>query len=143
MRDISRKIKTLRTAVAQATLRVSPSTISLIKKNKIPKGNPLEVAKVAAIQGAKNTSQIIPYCHQLPVDFVGVEFTLGKSQIVVKVGVKAIYKTGVEMEALVGASVAALTVYDMCKSAGKGIVVRSVRLAEKTGGRSGVWRRKE
>lgn len=136
MRDISRKIKTLRTAVAQATLRVSPSTISLIKKNKIPKGNPLEVAKVAAIQGAKNTSQIIPYCHPLPVDFVGVEFTLGKSQIVVNVEVKAIYKTGVEMEALTGAAIAALTLYDMMKMLDDDMGIVGVKLLSKRGGKS-------
>jgi molybdenum cofactor biosynthesis protein MoaC len=136
MRDISRKIKTLRSAVAQATLRVSPSTISLIKKNKIPKGNPLEVAKVAAIQGAKNTSQIIPYCHPLPVDFVGVDFTLGKSQIVVKVEVKAIYKTGVEMEALTGASIAALTLYDMMKMLDDEMEIVGVKLLTKHGGKS-------
>jgi len=136
MRDISRKIKTLRSAVAQATLRVSPSTISLIKKNKIPKGNPLEVAKVAAIQGAKNTSQIIPYCHPLPVDFVGVEFTLDKSQIVVNVEVKAIYKTGVEMEALTGASIAALTLYDMMKMFDDDMEILGVKLLSKRGGKS-------
>jgi molybdenum cofactor biosynthesis protein MoaC len=136
MRDISRKIKTLRSAIAQATLRVSPSTISLIKKNKIPKGNPLEVAKVAAIQGVKNTSQIIPYCHPLPVDFVGVEFALGKSQIVVTVEVKAIYKTGVEMEALTGASIAALTLYDMVKMLDADMEITGVKLLSKRGGKS-------
>lgn len=136
MRDISRKIKTFRTAVAQATLRVSPSTISLIKKNKIPKGNPLEVAKVAAIQGAKNTSQIIPYCHPLPVDFVGVEFALGNSKIVVEVEVKAIYKTGVEMEALTGASIAALTLYDMMKMLDDDMEIVGVKLLSKRGGKS-------
>ncbi len=136
MRDISRKITTLRSAVAQATLRVSPSTITLIKKNKIPKGNPLEVAKVAAIQGAKNTSQIIPYCHPLPVDFVGVEFTLGKSQIIVNVEVKAIYKTGVEMEALTGASIAALTLYDMMKMLDDEMEIVGMKLLSKRGGKS-------
>ena len=136
MRDISRKIKTLRTAAAQATLRLSPSTISLIKKNKIPKGNPLEVAKVAAIQGAKNTSQIIPYCHPIPVDFVGVEFVLGKSQIIVTVEVKAIYKTGVEMEALTGASIAALTLYDMMKMLDDEMEIAGVKLLSKRGGKS-------
>ncbi len=136
MRDISRKITTLRTAVAQATLRVSPSTITLIRKNKIPKGNPLEVAKVAAILGAKNTSQIIPYCHPLPVDFVGVEFALGKSDIVVTVEVKAIYKTGVEMEALTGASIAALTLYDMMKMLDDEMEILGVKLLSKKGGKS-------
>jgi len=136
MRDISRKITTLRTAVAQATLRVSPSTITLIRENKIPKGNPLEVAKVAAIQGAKNTSQIIPYCHPLPVDFVGVEFTIGKSDIIATVEVKAIYKTGVEMEALTGASIAALTLYDMMKMLDDEMEILGVKLLSKKGGKS-------
>jgi len=136
MRDISRKITTLRTAVAQSTLRVSPSTVTLIKENKIPKGNPLEVAKVAAIQGAKNTSQIIPYCHPLPIDFVGVEFTIGKTEIVATVEVKAIYKTGVEMEALTGASVAALTLYDMMKMLDDDMEILGVKLLSKKGGKS-------
>jgi len=136
MRDISRKITTLRTAVAQSTLRVSPSTVTLIKENKIPKGNPLEVAKVAAIQGAKNTSQIIPYCHPLPIDFVGVEFTIGKTEIVATVEVKAIYKTGVEMEALTGASVAALTLYDMMKMLDDEMEILGVKLLSKKGGKS-------
>lgn len=136
MRDISRKITTLRTAVAQATLRVSPATITLIRENKIPKGNPLEVAKVAAIQGAKNTSQIIPYCHPLPIDFVGVEFTIGKTDIVATVEVKAIYKTGVEMEALTGASVAALTLYDMMKMLDDEMEILGVKLLSKKGGKS-------
>ena len=136
MRDISRKITTLRTAVAQATLRVSPSTIMLIRENKIPKGNPLEVAKVAAIQGAKNTSQIIPYCHPLPIDFVGVEFTIGKADIVATVEVKAIYKTGVEMEALTGASVAVLTLYDMMKMLDDEMEILAIKLLSKKGGKS-------
>ena len=136
MRDISRKITTLRTAVAQSTLRVSPSTICLIREHKIPKGNPLEVAKVAAIQGAKITSQIIPYCHPLPIDFAGVEFELGENDIVVTVEVKAIYKTGVEMEALTGASVAALTLYDMMKMLDDGMEILGVKLLSKSGGKS-------
>ncbi len=136
MRDISRKITTLRTAVAQSTLRVSPSTITLIRENKIPKGNPLEVAKVAAIQGAKNASQIIPSCHPLPVDFVGVEFTFGSAEIVATVEVKAIYKTGVEMEALTGAAVAALTLYDMMKMLDDEMEILGVKLLSKKGGKS-------
>jgi len=136
MRDISRKTTTLRTAIARSTLRVSSSTITLIRENKIPKGNPLEVAKVAAIQGAKNTSQIIPYCHPLPVDFVGVEFSLGENEIVATVEVKAIYKTGVEMEALTGASVAALTLYDMMKMVDDEMEILGVTLLSKKGGKS-------
>ena len=89
MRDVSHKVNTLRTAVAKAILRVSPSTIEEIRAGTLPKGNPLDVAKVAAIQAAKNTSQIIPYCHPLPVDFVGVEFHMGEDMIEIEVKVKA------------------------------------------------------
>jgi cyclic pyranopterin phosphate synthase len=136
MRDISQKITTLRTAVAKATLRVSPTTITLIRENKVPKGNPLEVAKVAAIQAAKNTSQIIPYCHPLPIDFVGVDFEIGATEITATVQVKAIYKTGVEMEALTGASVAVLTLYDMMKMLDDEMDILGVKLVSKKGGKS-------
>jgi molybdenum cofactor biosynthesis protein MoaC len=136
MIDISNKIKTLRTAIAQATLKLSPSTIALIHQNKIPKGNPLEVAKVSAIQAAKNTSAIIPYCHPLPIDFVGVDYLFGKEQIAVTATVKAIYKTGVEMEALTAASVAVLTLYDMMKMLDDTMEIIGVKLLEKTGGKS-------
>lgn len=141
MRDISQKVNTLRTAVAKAILRVSPGTIEQIRTNTLPKGNPLAVAKVAAIQAAKNTSQIIPYCHPLPVDFVGVEFILDEDHIEIEVTVKAIYKTGVEMEALTGASVAALTIYDMAKMVDDLMQIESVVLVSKTGGKSDYARR--
>lgn len=136
MRDVSHKVNTLRTAVAKAILRVSPSTIQQIKSNTLPKGNPLEVAKVAAIQAAKNTSQIIPYCHPMPVEFVGVDFQLDEDSIEIEVTVKAVYKTGVEMEALTAASVAALTIYDMAKMVDDLMQIESVTLISKTGGKS-------
>ncbi|MBS4027817.1 MAG: bifunctional molybdenum cofactor biosynthesis protein MoaC/MoaB [Ignavibacteriales bacterium] len=136
MLDVSKKIKTLRTATAQAILKAKADTITLIRQNKIPKGNPLEVAKVAAIQAAKNTSQIIPYCHPLPIDFVGVEFALGENTISVTTTVKAIYKTGVEMEALTAASVAVLTMYDMMKMLDEEMEMLSVKLISKKGGKS-------
>ena len=136
MLDISKKIKTLREAKAQAILKVSPNTIKLIKENKIPKGNPLEVAKVAAINSAKNTSNIIPYCHPLPVEFVGVEFELSDNLIMIYIEVKAIYKTGVEMEALTAASVAALTLYDMMKMLDEEMEITGTKLLEKRGGKS-------
>ena len=107
MRDVSAKIKTLRVATARAVLKVSPSTIQMIREGRVPKGDPLAVSKVAAIQGAKNTPQIIPYCHPVPLDFVSVDFELQDSAIIVTTTAKAIYKTGVEMEALTAASVAA------------------------------------
>ncbi len=136
MRDVSQKVNTLRTAVAKAILRVSPETITQIKAGTLPKGDPLAVAKVAAIQAAKNTSQIIPYCHPLPVDFVGVEFQLDENSIEIEVKVKAIYKTGVEMEALTAASVAALTIYDMAKMVDDLMAIESITLLSKTGGKS-------
>lgn len=136
MRDVSEKPKTLRTATAKAILKLKNETIELIRQNKVPKGDPLSVAKVAAVQAAKNTCQIIPYCHPVPVDFVGVEFELGDGLIGVSVGVKAIYKTGVEMEALTAASVAALTLYDMLKMLDEDMEISSVVLVEKRGGKT-------
>ncbi len=134
--DISEKIKTLRTATARAKLRLAPDTVAMLKEGKIPKGDPLEVAKVAAVQAAKETSRIIPYCHPLPIDFVGVEYQIGDGSIQVDVRVKTIAKTGVEMEALTGASVAALTLYDMMKMLDKSMAIDNVTLLEKTGGKS-------
>ncbi|HTX20131.1 MAG TPA: bifunctional molybdenum cofactor biosynthesis protein MoaC/MoaB [Bacteroidota bacterium] len=136
MRDVSRKISSLRTAVAESVLRVSRETIAVLRENKIPKGDPLPVAKVAAIQAAKNTSQIIPYCHPLPIDYVGVEFVVEDEAIRARVEVKAIYKTGVEMEALTGASVAALTLYDMMKMLDEKMEIVGVKLLNKKGGKS-------
>ncbi|MBY0402960.1 MAG: cyclic pyranopterin monophosphate synthase MoaC, partial [Cyanobacteria bacterium] len=136
MRDVSAKIKTLRVATAKATLVVSPETIGRIQAQDIPKGDPLPVAKVAAIQAAKNCSQIIPYCHPLPIDYVGVEFNLTEAAIEISVTIKAVYKTGVEMEALTAASVAALTIYDMTKMLDEAMVLKEVVLVSKTGGKS-------
>lgn len=136
MKDVSDKISTLRIAEAKALLKLSPSTIERIKNHTIPKGNPLEVAKVAAITAAKNTHQIIPFCHQIPIDFVGVEFDLQENSICVHTKVKAIYKTGVEMEAMTSASVAVLTIYDMVKMFDEIAEIESVVLKSKSGGKS-------
>lgn len=136
MRDVSQKVSTLRTAVAKAILRVSPETIDQIRKGTLPKGDPLAVARVAAIQAAKNTSQIIPYCHPLPIDYVRVDFMMDEDAIEIETTVKAIYKTGVEMEALTAASVAALTIYDMTKMVDDLMQIESVTLLSKTGGKS-------
>jgi molybdenum cofactor biosynthesis protein MoaC len=136
MRDVSQKHKTLRTAKAQALLKASRATIDAIRNGTVPKGDPLPVAKIAAVQAAKNTHQIIPYCHPLPVDYVGVEFELTDDTICATTQVKAIYKTGVEMEALTAASVAALTLYDMLKMIDEKMEILGIRLLEKTGGKS-------
>jgi cyclic pyranopterin phosphate synthase len=136
MRDISRKTTTARSAQAQAVLRVSPETIKLVRDGNAPKGDPLPVAKVAAIQAAKNTSQIIPFCHPIPIDHVDCRFELGEDTIRITTEVKAIYKTGVEMEALTAASVAALTLYDMLKPVDERMEIAGVTLLEKRGGKS-------
>ena len=141
MRDISRKSNTLRTAVARGTLEVAPAAIEAIRAGAVPKGNPLEVAKVAGIQAAKRTSQLIPYCHQIPLAFADVAFDVGPGAIEVTATVKAIHGTGVEMEALAAASVAALTLYDMLKMLDEHMEIRSIRLVEKRGGKSSFARR--
>jgi len=136
MRDVSAKANSLRTAKAEATLRVTPSTIDLIRSGNAPKGDPLSVARVAAIQGAKNTPQVIPYCHSVPLDYVGIDFDLSDDRIVVTTEAKAIYKTGVEMEALTAAAVAALNLYDLLKPVDEDMEILSVRLLEKMGGKT-------
>ncbi len=136
MRDISAKVSSLREARATATLNVSPGTVEMIQSGRAPKGDPLPIARVAAIQAAKNTPQIIPYCHPVPLDYVGVEFTLFERAIEVQVEVKAIYKTGIEMEALTGATAAVLNLFDLLKPVDKAMEIVSVRLLEKTGGKT-------
>ncbi|MBY0547496.1 MAG: bifunctional molybdenum cofactor biosynthesis protein MoaC/MoaB [Candidatus Obscuribacterales bacterium] len=136
MRDISHKVKSLRIATARATLLTSPSLIDKIKRQEVPKGDPLPVARVAAIQAAKNTASIIPYCHPLPIDYVRVDFDLKPDRVEIDVQVKAIYKTGVEMEAMTAASVAALTIYDMLKVFDESMAIVDVKLLSKKGGKS-------
>jgi cyclic pyranopterin phosphate synthase len=138
VRDVSEKPTTLRTAIAEAIVRLTKETLRRIRSNDIPKGDPLPVANVAAIQAAKNTSQILPYCHPLPIEWVNCEFELTDDppHIRVRATVKAIAKTGVEMEALTAASVAALTLYDMLKMIDESLEIVSVRLLEKKGGKS-------
>jgi len=136
MRDVSSKYLSLRTAKATATLKVSTGTIEAIKSGNVPKADPLAVAKVAAIQAAKNTSLLIPYCHQVPLDFVDVRCEIRDSRIEISAEVKAIWRTGVEMEALIAASTAALTLYDMLKIIDDSLVIEQVKLIEKKGGKS-------
>jgi len=135
MFDISKKIKTLRIAEARGKLILSPNTINLFKEGKLPKGNPIEVAKVAAILSIKNVSNIIPYTHQVPIEHAEVNFEFFENFIEVKVKVKAIYKTGVEMEALLGVSIALLTLYDMLKMHDDKIYISEIKLVEKKGGK--------
>ena len=136
MIDVSQKSSTLRTARASARLRVKPETVRAIHEGRVPKGDPIMVARVAAIQAAKNTQLLIPYCHPVPLDFVGVDFSIGDDYIEVRSEVKALWKTGVEMEAMTAVSVAALTLYDMLKMIDGDLAILDVRLESKTGGKS-------
>ncbi len=138
MRDVSSKFNTLRSAKASAELIVSKSTIRAIKSGTVPKADPVGVAKIAGIQAAKNTSLLIPYCHQVPLDVVQVEISLNADSIAINTHVKAIWKTGVEMEALVAASTSALTLYDMLKPIDENMEIVSVKLLEKKGGKSDI-----
>ena len=136
MRDVSHKTDTLRTASAEAGLRCAPATLAAIRTGSLPKADPLPIARVAGIQAAKNTSLLIPYCHQVPLDFVSVEFALREEMIRVVTHVKAVWKTGVEMEALAAATAAVLTLYDMLKIIDQSMEITSVRLLDKKGGKS-------
>lgn len=136
MRDVSTKPNTLRTARASAVLHCLPKTIRAIRSGNLPKADPIAVARVAGIQAAKNTSLLIPYCHQVPLDFVRVEMELRKDRIEIAAEVKAVWKTGVEMEALAAASGAALTLYDMLKIIDERMEITTVKLDLKRGGKS-------
>lgn len=136
MQDIGEKLDTLRTAVAKAKIKANPVAIEKVKKGTVPKGDVLEVARIAGILSAKKTSELIPYCHQIPLDWVMVDFKLYDHEIEILTRVKATWKTGVEMEALTAASVAALTIYDMLKPIDDELEIMSIKLVEKHGGKS-------
>ena len=143
MVDVGAKPVTAREAVARGIVRMRPATLNLVWAGKIAKGDVLAVARVAGIMAAKRTPELIPLCHPLPIHVAAVDFEKvapGALQIEARVAVEA--RTGVEMEALVAVSAAALTIYDMCKAVDRAMVIRDVRLAEKRGGRSGTYRRK-
>ncbi len=142
MVDVSSKAVTVRRAVASAEVRLAPKTLALIHDGKLPKGDVLGVARIAGIQAAKRTAELIPLCHPLPIDAVDVDIIArGRDRLQITATATVRARTGVEMEALTAASVTALTIYDMCKSVDRGIVIERVRLEEKSGGRTGRWRR--
>lgn len=136
MRDVSFKVSTKRTARASAVLHAAPATISMIRNGQVPKGDPLPVAKVAAVQGAKKTAEWIPYCHNIPIELVRVDFDVRDDRIDVEVEIISVAKTGVEMEALTAAAAAVLNLYDMLKMLDEEMEIGSIRLLEKTGGKS-------
>ena len=134
MFDVSAKPDSYRTARAKAVLNIDAKTAKLIRQGKSPKGNIVEAAKIAATSGAKKTPDLIPYCHPIPIDHIKVQVSIKAQAIEVDVQVKSIWKTGMEMEALVGASIGALTIYDMLKPIDDTLFISSVKLVEKSGG---------
>ena len=136
MRDVSRKPTTLRRAVATSFVSMAPATVAIVRGGQGPKGDPLPVARVAAVMAANDTSRLIPYCHPVRVDHVAVDFELEDDGIRATCQVTAVDRTGVEMEALCGAAVAALTIYDMLKPVDDGLVICETRLVQKKGGKS-------
>ena len=139
MVDVSEKAETERVAVARGAIVMQPDTLRLIREGGFEKGDVLGVARVAGVMAAKNTSQLIPLCHPLPLTQVTVEFDEASSddRVEITATARTTYRTGVEMEALTAVTVAALTVYDMCKAADRGMQIQDVRLVRKSGGRSG------
>jgi cyclic pyranopterin phosphate synthase len=141
MVDVSAKAVTARSAAAQAFVKMSPKVIAAVRKLKNPKGDPLEVARIAGISAAKRTAEWIPLCHPLPLTHIAVHPRVCKNGVEIRTEVTAAAQTGVEMEALVAAAAAALTVYDMCKALDKGMEIQELFLLEKTGGKSGDFHR--
>jgi cyclic pyranopterin phosphate synthase len=138
MVDVGAKPETERVARASAVVRMNPATLALIRDRKLSKGDVLEVARLAGIMAAKKTAELIPLCHPLPLTSVKLDFTYdGDDAVRIEATAKVFGRTGVEMEALTAVSVAALTVYDMCKAVDRGMTIERIRLEEKDGGKSG------
>lgn len=145
MVDVSPKNETLRIAVATGSITVNQEILKKIKSATMGKGDVLSVAQIAGIMGAKKTSEIIPMCHNLNLHGVDLNFSINdkEKKINIEASVNTVGKTGVEMEALTAVSIAALTIYDMCKAVDKGMVISQIQLLEKTGGKSGNYKREE
>jgi cyclic pyranopterin phosphate synthase len=143
MVDTSDKPTTTRQAIASARVLMSQATVDAVQDHRTPKGDPLEAARLAGIMAAKRTAELIPLCHPLPLTHVDVQAKIEDYGVYLESNVSTNAQTGVEMEALTAVTVAALTIYDMCKALDKGIVISDVRLERKTGGKSGDFVRKE
>jgi cyclic pyranopterin phosphate synthase len=142
MVDVTGKAETARVARAEAFVQMAAETVKLLRDRAMPKGDPLETARIAGIQAGKKTSELIPLCHPLPLTHLDISIEVIDSGARIEAVAKTKAETGVEMEALAAVSVAALALYDMCKAVEKGIVIGPVRLLEKSGGKSGHWVRK-
>ncbi len=143
MVDVSSKEPTHRRAVARGRVRMAPDVAQALRQGEIGKGDVLAVARVAGIQAAKRTSELVPLCHGLAISSVALDFEVFDESVGIEASVETIDRTGVEMEALTACSVAALTIYDMCKSMDRSMMIGDIALWEKTGGRSGTYRREE
>jgi cyclic pyranopterin monophosphate synthase len=141
MVDVSDKPITTRTAVASGFVQMAAATVAAIRAHTAPKGDPLEVARIAGVMAAKRTAELIPLCHPLPLNHADVELEVRDDGIAITATTKIDSKTGVEMEALTAVSVAALTIYDMCKALDKAMVIKDIRLESKSGGTSGDYQR--
>jgi cyclic pyranopterin monophosphate synthase len=139
MVDVTEKSETVRVARAEAFVEMSAATVKLLREQALPKGNPLEVARIAGIQAGKKTSELIPLCHPLPLTHLDVSIEVIDNGARIEAVARTKAETGVEMEAMTAASVTALTLYDMCKAVEKGISLGPIRLLEKSGGKSGHW----
>ena len=142
MVDVTGKAETVRVARAEALVEMSPDTVKRLREKTTPKGDPLEVARIAGIQAGKRTSELIPLCHPLPLTHLDVSIEVTDTGARIEATARTRAETGVEMEAMTAASLAALTLYDMCKAVDKGISLGPIRLLEKSGGKSGHWLRK-
>jgi cyclic pyranopterin phosphate synthase len=141
MVDVGDKPVTTRTAEASGFVKMAAATVAAIREGRTPKGDPLEAARLAGIMAAKRTAELIPLCHPLPLNHADVQLDVRDDGIAIRATARTDSKTGVEMEALTAASIAALTIYDMCKAIDKAMVISDIRLESKTGGRSGDYRR--
>ena len=145
MVDVTEKESTLRVAVAQGIVSMNPNTFDKIMNQTVQKGNVLETARIAGIMAAKKTSELIPMCHPLNITHIAIDFFPDKTKSAIKIegAVRIVDQTGVEMEALTAVSIAGLTIYDMCKSYDRKMIISDICLIEKSGGKSGVFMRKE
>ena len=143
MVDIQDKKSSKRVAIAEGSITLSKKALNQINDDKVSKGNVINTARIAGIMGAKKTSDLIPLCHPIPIEAIKIDFSINEKDINVLATVSTTNKTGVEMEALTAATVALLTIYDMCKGVDRGMVISDVRLMEKRGGQSGVYQRSE
>ena len=140
MVDVGDKERTARVARVCGEICMQPTTAALIAQNRVAKGNVIEAARLAGIMAAKRTGDLIPLCHPLNITAIDIDFTLKSDRVQVEAQARIDDRTGVEMEALTAATIALLTIYDMCKGINKGIEIQKVRLIEKTGGKSGSWK---